>query len=483
MPALIVGGWRDGLSARGAPEMYQPLALRRGVETRLYMSPCTHKGCGPPFAPLTDPPDQEDVAAVVFEFLSKHLAGANAPTRPPVQYYLQPRDAVVSADRWPPRGTRFERLKLEPGGLRAGNGRSPAGPKTGQYVTNPAAGFSLAFNKYGTVAATPFVPADQRLEGPNGLTFRTSSAERPLDLVGPIGLHLVAKSTARDTDWYAKLSDVAPDGSESLITEGALRASHRALDPAKSTPARPYHTHVNPRPIEPERFYEYDIEIEPTAYRLATGHRLQMRLTSLDLPTHLPGSIAFDRTRPQDARIDLNPPATNTVRFDGSYLTASVGGGSLGVGSARPCLSRRSPVGPRNVGRIRVGFTRRRLLRLRVRSPRRARRSYRYCVKRSRGRVTAVFASRSRRARVKLVVTTARGHGNRRVRVGSRARKFHRAYPVRVRIGWGLYRTSSRSTRMFGLRRGRVRFIAVGSRSIVGNHRMVRRHLRAAGLR
>jgi putative CocE/NonD family hydrolase len=191
-------------------------------------------------------------------------------------------------------------------------------------VTNPAAGFSLAFNKYGTVAATPYLPLDQRLEGPQGLTFRTPALEKPLDLAGPSSLHLVAASTAPDTDWYAKLSDVAPDGSESIIDEGALRASHRAVDPAKSTPARPYHTHTDPQPVEPGRFYAYDVEIWPTAYRLAAGHRLQLRLTSTDLPTHLPGSIRFDRDHPEAARVDLLPPAVNTVRFEDSYLTLPV---------------------------------------------------------------------------------------------------------------------------------------------------------------
>ncbi len=331
VPTLIVGGWRDGLSPRGAPEMYAPLARRRGVETRLYMDPCTHKGCGPPFAPLTDPPGQEDISAVVFEFLAKHLEGANTPARPPVHYYLQGANGFVDADSWPPPGTRFERFGLGPGSLREpGASGPPAG--TAQYVTDPAAGFSMAFNKYGTVAASPYIPTDQRLEGANGLTFRTPVLDRPVDLVGPSALHLVASSTATDTDWYAKLADVAPDGSESIIEEGALRASQRALDPAKSRPERPYHTHVDPQPIEPNRFYDYDIEIWPTAYRLAPGHQLQMRLTSVDVPTHLPGWIRFDRSHPQDAQVQLLSPAINTVRFDGSYLTLPVGGPAAGNG-------------------------------------------------------------------------------------------------------------------------------------------------------
>jgi predicted acyl esterase len=135
----------------------------------------------------------------------------------------------------------------------------------------------------------------------------------------------VAASSATDTDWHAKISDVAPDGSESIVTDGALRASHRALDRKKSIRGRPYHTHTNPTPIEPGRFYKYEVEIWPTAYELAPGHRLQLRLTSTDLPTHLPGSIAVDRNDPASAQINLLSPATNTVDVGKSYLLLPVG--------------------------------------------------------------------------------------------------------------------------------------------------------------
>ena len=123
--------------------------------------------------------------------------------------------------------------------------------------------------------------------------------------------------------------------------------------------------------------------------------------------------------------------------------------------------------------------------RLPVEPPRRTRRSYRYCVKGRSGRVTAVFSSRSRRGRVRLVTTTARGHGNRRVRVGSSSRRFFAAYPRARRIGRGLYRANPRSPRLFGIRRGRVRFIAVADRRLLtpGKRRALRRYLAYAGLR
>src|SRR4029077_12383848 len=156
--------------------------------------------------------------------------------------------------------------------------------------------------------------------------FRTAAVTAKRPLIGPIALHLVAASSATDTDWYAKVADVAPDGSESIIPAGALRASHRALDPAKSRPERPYHTHTDPQPIEPGKFYDYDVEIWPTAYELQPGHQLQLRLTSSDLPTHLPGSVFLDRDHPEATRIDLYAPATNTVRLAESYLLVPTAG-------------------------------------------------------------------------------------------------------------------------------------------------------------
>ena len=242
-----------------------------------------------------------------------------------MEYYVQGANRYATAPTWPPPGTDFRRFDLGAGTIRPHSSRTAEPPGTTAYVTNPAAGMSMTFNQYGTVAATPYVPLDQRLEGPHGATFRTRPLERPLRLTGPMALHLVAASTATDTDWHARVVDVAPDGSESVITEGSLRASHRRLDAERSTWARPYHPHTDLQPIEPNRFYEYAIEIWPTAYRLARGHRLQVRVTSTDLPTHLPGWIDFDRDDPAAASVHVHEPAVNTIRFRGSYLVLPVG--------------------------------------------------------------------------------------------------------------------------------------------------------------
>jgi predicted acyl esterase len=315
VPVLLIGGWRDGLSQHGAPELYRVLAQRPDVETRLYMDPCTHKGCGAPFAPLTNPPGRDDLNALIFEFLAKYLLDTPTPQRPKVRVYVQQAEQYLDDTQWPPRGTRVERLYLSQATLSTD---APAQAATQSYFTNPLAGLSMSFDFYGTVGITPYLPTDQRLESVQGLTWRSAALEQPLTLMGPSALRLIAASTATDTDWIVKLSDVAPGGSESIITNGYLRASHRELDTARSRPLVPYHTHLNPTPINAGENHVYDIEIWPTAYQLKAGHQLQLRLTSYDLPTHAPASISLDLGNPLQTRLTPMLPAINTVTEGGS---------------------------------------------------------------------------------------------------------------------------------------------------------------------
>jgi len=326
VPVLLVGGWRDGLSQRGAPEMFHALAQRPGVETRLYMDPCTHKGCGGEFAPLTNPPGQDDETAVIFEFLSKYLLGTPTPARSPVRVYVQGADHYLDDTQWPPGANQFMRLYLDQGGLKPA---APSAQASQSYFTNPAAGLSMSFDEYGTVAITPYLPTDQRLEEGQGLTYRSDPLAAPLTLIGPSMLHLIAQSTATDTDWIVKMADVGTDGSETLITNGYLRSSHRAVDPSRSREGVPYHMEMNPTPIQPGINYPFDIEIWPTAYQLAAGHRLQIRITSYDVPTHAPASIHFDAANPLATTVVPMLPATNTLGEGGSdpsYLLVPMNG-------------------------------------------------------------------------------------------------------------------------------------------------------------
>jgi predicted acyl esterase len=211
-----------------------------------------------------------------------------------------------------------------------------------------------------------------------------------------------------------------------------------------------------------------EIQLPGIVHRFAKGHRMRLVVGTSNSTNHgnnVAGTVS----------IVTSAAAPGT-------LTLPKAGSNVGTLPGR-CLASRSPIGPRNIGRVRIGYTRKRLLRLPVQPVRRSSRAYRYCVKGRSGAVTAVFSSRSsRRGRVVLVTTTAHGHGNRNVRVRSRARAFRRAYSRRRAIGRGLFRVSPRSPRLVGIRRGRVRFIAVANKRLMRHRRELRRDLRRAGL-
>jgi alpha-glucosidase (family GH31 glycosyl hydrolase) len=148
--------------------------------------------------------------------------------------------------------------------------------------------------------------------------------------------------------------------------------------------------------------------------------------------------------------------------------------------AAGRCLPRRMGLNERGVGRsIRVGRSRRALLGTRPRPVLRRRARLRWCVNRG-GSVRAAF---DRRGRALLVASTAPRHGARGVRRLTSFRTLRRRFGSLRRVAGGLYRAGPRSRRFFGVRRGRVRYVAVADRRLLRSPRALRRYVRRAALK
>ena len=65
---------------------------------------------------------------------------------------------------------------------------------------------------------------------PDVLTYTSEVLTRDLDVVGPLRLVLYASSSAVETDFYGRLSDVFPDGRAIQLQNGVLRTRYRPLD-------------------------------------------------------------------------------------------------------------------------------------------------------------------------------------------------------------------------------------------------------------
>ena len=102
------------------------------------------------------------------------------------------------------------------------------------------------------------------------------------EMAGPIVLNLYASCRGVDMNFFISLWDADPDGKETRLTQGYLKASHRELDKKKSKPWLPYHTHTNPQPLVPGQVYDFSIALNPTANLFKAGHRIVLKISSSD---------------------------------------------------------------------------------------------------------------------------------------------------------------------------------------------------------
>jgi putative CocE/NonD family hydrolase len=133
------------------------------------------------------------------------------------------------------------------------------------------------------------------------LVYTTPPLEDPVEVTGPVVVKLWAASSAKDTDFVAKLIDVWPSGFTQELCYGIVRARYRdSFD--------------EPSLIEPGNAYEFTIQVNPTSNLFKRGHRIRLDITSSDFPN-------FDRnhnTGGDDYRESALETAQQTVYHDAS---------------------------------------------------------------------------------------------------------------------------------------------------------------------
>jgi predicted acyl esterase len=165
-------------------------------------------------------------------------------------------------EEWPLARTRWTRFYLDASGMRL----------TEQV---PAEASSVDYRGFG-----------------DGVTFDLGTVEQDLEITGPLAAKLFAGSSTPDADLFLIVRVFDPEDNEvtfagaldpnTPIAQGWLRASHRRLDPERSLPHRPWHTHDKKEPLEPGTVYELDVEIWPTSIVVPAGYRLALTVRGKD---------------------------------------------------------------------------------------------------------------------------------------------------------------------------------------------------------
>ena len=109
-----------------------------------------------------------------------------------------------------------------------------------------------------------------------------------LDLVGPMRLRITVSTERNDVTLmpvvrkFHEGREVVFEGAygftEDVVTRGWLRASHRAVDEARSSDWEAFHPHTSTLPVVPGRPVELDLTLLPSATRFAAGDVLVLEL-------------------------------------------------------------------------------------------------------------------------------------------------------------------------------------------------------------
>jgi putative CocE/NonD family hydrolase len=289
---LNLSGWHDdNYGPEGATTNFMGLVESRGGEpqrTALLIGPWVH---GVDATGRTRSGEREfgpaaaiDYDAVVLDWMDRHVRDLRTPTviQPPVRYFVMGANRWKTASAWPPPADRT------PFALTAA---SPGRPGTLQLGTVPVTGGqSPSPNVTGTVPSAFVSDPDNPVRNPfdaagahdyralteraDVLTFDSAPLDEDTEVTGPITAELHVSCDCRDADVWARLLDVAPDGTAfNLMSPGldVLRASYRDLQKGRQL-------------LAPGEIYELRLDKLVTSNLFKAGHRIRLQVSASFFP-------------------------------------------------------------------------------------------------------------------------------------------------------------------------------------------------------
>lgn len=265
-----------------------------------------------------------------FDYYLKDIDNGIA-DEPPVWYYVMgapANQAWRSSDRWPLAGeqrTRFYFRGGPSGSIQSANDgllleESPAMASASDTYTVDYTTSMGQSTRWHNGHGGDFFYGDMTRQGQRSLTYTTPPLDSALEVTGHPTLSLWVTSSAQDADFFAYLEEVDEDGYAHYITEGVLRASHRATQSAPyNNMGLPWHRsfEADMAPLPAGVPVELDFALLPTSNIFDGGHRIRIRITGADrdsfrTPQLDPApqvNVYRDATHPSYAELPIIPAA------------------------------------------------------------------------------------------------------------------------------------------------------------------------------
>ncbi|HVT76337.1 MAG TPA: CocE/NonD family hydrolase [Acidimicrobiales bacterium] len=303
LPVLHITGWYDG-DQPGTLFFYDGMRAHSPArdQQHVLIGPWDHGGTRVPARTTGGVDFGEDAVFDVLDlharwfdrFLNETDNGVDRDDR--VRYFAMGTNAWRTAEAWPPAGTATSYF-LGPEGSLA----TAAGDGSDSYVYDPMD--PVVTSTDWCFYPTPpqqyaAAPIDRRFAERRAdvLVYTSEAVTADFDIAGKPMVHLEASSDCADTDWIVWLTDVAPSGASTLLTQGRMRARFRESLSSEVL-------------MTPGERYAFTFECDATAHTFLPGHRIRVDVTSSDFPTYArnlnTGGVSADEVDPR--------VATNTV--------------------------------------------------------------------------------------------------------------------------------------------------------------------------
>lgn len=337
VPTFTVGAWHD-LFGRSATGIYERLQMEPGRKQML-VGDGYHFDVGSGYGGKFAPPRLDVLERAWFDrWLKGHHNG--------VEFYgpvtmLQQGGSWTAGTEFPRAGVRPQRLYLtaEDSGTAAhaihDGSLSTQPPHTVSSLTVRAdirGAISRDMTQV-TAGATMMLGSafttDAHFQERGGLSFTSAPVAESTPISGAMNLRLNVATTAHEAIWAVTVNDVAPDGTSTVLCNGALSASNRALDRSKSVftadgdllAAHHYLSRKRKLPVPPDEPVRIDVDLVPTDAVLEPGHRLRVDVYAASFPRYLTvvPDLIKARGRRQRLVLDERHPSYLTFQSGGSW--------------------------------------------------------------------------------------------------------------------------------------------------------------------
>lgn len=196
---------------------------------------------------------------------------SNILDEPPVKIFVMGENKWRFENEWPLARTNYQKYFFHSNGK--ANTMNGAGWLNNEISKNDIADKYIYNPAHPVFSTETMGPTDQTSieKREDVLVYTSQVLNQDLEVTGPVKVILFASSSAKNTDFTAKLVDVYPDGKAIRICDGIIRASHR--NPNES-----------PSNIKPGEIYEYTIDLWATSNLFKKGHQIRVEISSSNFP-------------------------------------------------------------------------------------------------------------------------------------------------------------------------------------------------------